>query len=185
MVRVLGSEILLDRRWLRVRAERLELPNGAIIDEFHLLESPDWAGVVALTARDELVLVEQYRHGLGRMSRELPAGLIDPGETPLDAARRELLEETGCIAARWTPLAVVSPEPSRSTHRAHLFLATGVEATGNPCPEPTEVLRVIRTPAAEVLAQLGSGYIEHAAHVAAVLLAARRGWGRASQRPPG
>lgn len=174
--RVLASRVLLEKKWLKLREERLELPNGHIIEEFHLVESPDWVGAVALTPEREILLVDQYRHGLGRTSRELPAGVIDPGETPLQAAQRELLEETGHTAGLWKPLVVFSPEPNRSTHRAHFFLAEEVVRTGAPQPEKSEVLEVVKQPLALVLQEIAEGKMDHAAHAAAILLAARAGW---------
>src|ERR1017187_3741244 len=92
---ILAQKTLLDRRWLKITEDRVELPNGTIIDEFHVLHSPNWAAVIAVTESDEILMVEQYRHGLGRTSLELPSGVIDPGERPLEAAKRELFEETG------------------------------------------------------------------------------------------
>ena len=63
--------------------------------EFYVIDAPDWVNVVALTDRDELLLIEQWRHGVDHATLEIPGGMVDPGETPLEAARRELLEETG------------------------------------------------------------------------------------------
>ena len=175
--KVLEKRRLLERRWLSITEERVELPNGAIIDDFHVLHAPDWAGVIAVTgtADDDIVLVEQYRHGLGRASLERPAGVIDADELPLAAAQRELREETGYQAAAWYPLAVVVPEPARSTHRAHFFVATGAEPTGPAQPEDSEVIAVRRIPLRSLLGQIEQGHMVHAAHIAAVLLAARRG----------
>lgn len=173
--RVLASEVLVDRPWLRVRQERIALPTGATIDEFHVVEAPTWVGVVALTAQGELVLVDQYRRGLGAVSRELPAGVIEPDETPLEAARRELLEETGYAAEEWIALSSVSPEPSRNTARAHLFVARGARRAAAQRLDADEVLAVHVAPVAEVLAELEGGGIQHGTHVGALLLAERRG----------
>lgn len=151
------------------------LPNGNVIDEFHRFETPNWVAVVALTACREVVLVEQYRHGLGQVSRELPAGVIDPGETPAEAARRELLEETGYAARELVPLFEVSPEPHRSTARAHFFVARDVKFAGPACPEPSEVIEVRLLPVEQLLADAAEGRIAHAAHVGALFAAERRG----------
>jgi len=173
--KVLASRVLLDRRWLRVREERVLLPNGTVIDEFHLLDSPSWAAVLAITDAGEIVLVEQYRHGVARLSRELPAGVIDAGETPLQAAQRELLEETGYEATRWLPLLEVSPETSRHTHRAHFFVALGAHPVAAARPESCEVLQVCLAPAAGIVEAALRGEIEHGLHVAALLAAERKG----------
>jgi 8-oxo-dGTP pyrophosphatase MutT (NUDIX family) len=172
---VLSSRLLVDRRWLRLHEQRVALPNGVVIDPFHLFETPDWVAVLAVTPKDELVLVQQYRHGLGQMSLELPAGVIDEGETPAVAAHRELLEETGYVADELVPMIVLSPEPHRSTHRAHFFLARGARFSGKSSPEPTEVLEVVTRPISSVVDDALNGRIDHAAHTAAILCAHLRG----------
>lgn len=177
--KVLEKKTLLERRWLTISEERVELPNGAVIDEFHVTRSPDWTGVLAVTgqggADDDVILVEQYRHGLGRESLELPAGVVDVGESPLAAAQRELGEETGYAAESWQPLVVVAPEPARATHRGHFFFATGAKAVGPARPEASEVIAVRRLPLRALMSEIESGHLVHAAHIAAVLLAAKRG----------
>lgn len=173
--RLLESRLLVDRPWLRIHLERHQLPTGAVLEEFHLLESRPWAAVVALDTEGRLVLVDQYRRGFGGVSRELPAGVIDPGESPLQAARRELLEETGHQAPAWTALPSLSPEPSRNTCRAHLFFARGARLVAPQRLDPTEDVAVRLVPVAEALTAAVQGAMPHATHVAALLLAERLG----------
>lgn len=172
---VKSSRTILDRRWLKVSEQCVQLPNGTTIDEFHLLHSPPWAAVIAVTPQHQLVLVEQYRHGLGRLSLELPSGVIDPGEQPLQAAQRELLEETGYHARHWKALTVLAPEPSRATHRAHFYFATDARAQRQAQPESSEVIEVRLVSVADVLDLIVQGTMVHAAHVGAILLAHYRG----------
>ena len=173
--KVLSRKTLLERPWLKVTEECVQLPNGTVIGEFHVLHSPPWAAVIALTPDRQMVLVEQYRHGLGRTSLELPSGVIDQGEQPLQAAQRELREETGYQSQEWESLVELAPEPSRSTHRAHFFIANGVQLLGCAQPEASEVLNVRLLPIDAVVDEVVRGRIDHAAHVGAILLAARRG----------
>ncbi len=172
---VLSQKTLLDRKWLRITEDSVRLPNGTVIDEFHVMHSPNWAAVIAVTENSQIVMVEQYRHGLGRTSLELPSGVVDPGERPLDAASRELLEETGYCAQRWESLIEVSPEPSRSTHRASFFVAYGAERVGDARLEASEIINVRLTDVDRLIDQVMRGQIDHAAHVGAILLAERRG----------
>lgn len=175
---ILSRKTLVDRRWLRVSEDRVLLPNGTVIEEFHLLHTPRWASAVAVTANRDVVMVEQYRHGLGHGSLELPSGVIDEGEEPLRAAQRELQEETGYVADQWHFLMEVSPEPSRSTARAFCFLALGAERRGQAQPEATEVIAVRLRKIEDLLGDVEHGRIDHGVHVAAILLAERRGYFR-------
>ena len=173
--RIIASRCLLERRWLTIHEQHVRLPTGAEIEEFHLIESPDWVAVLAMTPDEQVVLVEQYRHGARRSSLELPAGVIDAGETPAEAARRELAEETGFGFERLTPLSTVFPEPARHTNRAHFFLATGVEKRGEPRPDESEHLRVRLVTRRGLLDAIDSGALMHGAHVGAIMLAIHRG----------
>lgn len=177
--KVLDKKVLLERRWLTITEERVELPNGTVIDDFYVAHQPDWTAVLAVTGQggpgDDVILVEQHRHGLGRASLELPAGVIDPGESPMGAAQRELREETGYTAEAWQPLLALAPEPARATHRGHFFFASGAVRAGAAQPESSEVIEVRRMPLAALSSEIASGHMIHAAHIAAVLWAAKLG----------
>jgi len=172
---VLERRTLISRRWLTVYEDRVKLANGREMAEFHVLDSPTWAGVLCLTADDEIVLVRQYRHGIAGESLELPAGVIEPGEEPLAGAQRELREETGYLAESWQPIVSVATEPSRHTVRAHFFCALGATPSGVRALDESEDIDVVRVPRAEVLGLIDSGRIVHGIHIGAILLAARRG----------
>jgi 8-oxo-dGTP pyrophosphatase MutT (NUDIX family) len=174
--RVLASRRLLERRWLTIFEQRVALPTGVEIEEFHLIDAPDWVAVLALTEADEVLLVDQYRHGLGGVSRELPAGVIDEGESPLQTAQRELREETGHEAPHWHPLLCVATEPSRHTNRAHFFLARGAHRVAPPQGDVDEHIEVTSCPPQELLAAVETGRIVHGLHIAAILTAARQGY---------
>lgn len=91
--KVLHSEYLIKRPWLTARRDELELPDGRIIPEYYVLEYPDWVNVIAITKDGHFVMERQYRHALGCTCYELPCGVMEEGETPLEAAQRELAEE--------------------------------------------------------------------------------------------
>lgn len=174
--KVLQEATLLERKWLRVRQQRVQLASGGVIDEFHLIDAPSWTAVLALRDDGMVVLVEQYRHGLGGVTRELPAGVIDEGESPQEAAARELREETGHAADDWRPILSVQTEPVRHTSRAHFFFAKGARAVAAPTPMPDENIRVTLVPVATLLEDVDRGAMVHGMHIGAILLAARRGW---------
>lgn len=171
---VLDSKLLIDERWLQLREDRVRLGNGHQIDRFHVIHGPDWASVLCVTDASEVVLVRQYRHGIGALSLELPAGVIEPNETPEEAARRELIEETGYESDDWVSIQSVSTEPARHTTRAHFFCARGARPTKRPAPEDTEVLELVKVPLADLSRLATDGSIIHGVHVGAILVALQR-----------
>lgn len=172
---VLDSKVLVEERWLTLREERVRLANGHQIDRFHVIHSPHWASVLCVTNASEVVLVRQYRHGLGSASLELPAGVIEPGEPPEQAARRELLEETGFASDDWVSIHSVSTEPARHTTRAHFFCARNARSVRAPAPEESEVLEQVTVPLPELRRMALDGSIIHGMHVGAILAAFARG----------
>ena len=173
---VLSDTSLISQRWLEVREQRVRLANGHEIDRFHLIHGPHWASVLCLTAGQEVVLVRQYRHGFGGPSLELPAGVIEPLEDPMAAARRELREESGFEALEMVPLFSVAPEPARNSTRAHFFFARGATRVAAQALDHSEEMEVLLVPATELFELIDQGHIVHAAHIAAILSAWRRGW---------
>ena len=172
---VLERKTLISKQWLAVHEERVRLANGHEIGEFHLIEGPSWAAVLSITEADEVVLVRQYRHGIGGESLELPAGVLEPGESALAAAERELREETGYTSSRFVPLASFATEPSRHTVRAHFFCALDARASAPRSEDTTEDIEVVLVPRPELFSLIESGRISHGVHVGAILLAERRG----------
>ncbi|HEY6724204.1 MAG TPA: NUDIX hydrolase [Polyangiaceae bacterium] len=172
---VLESDYLVERPWLSLRRDRVLTGNGATIDEFHVLEVPTWACVCCIDEEGQLILIRQYRHGIGRVTLELPAGVIEASESPLDGARRELFEETGYTSDDWTALATFAPEPARHTHLAYCFVARRARCTSQQSLDEVEDLVVESFPVSDLMLLIGSGEITHAVHVAALLWAKQRG----------
>jgi 8-oxo-dGTP pyrophosphatase MutT (NUDIX family) len=171
----LASRTLLDRPpWLRLREDRVRLPTGAVLETYYILEYADWACVVPVTREGEVVMVEQWRHAIGRVSLEFPAGAVDGGEAPEDAARRELAEEAGVTAGALEPLARLATEPARHTNWAHVYLARDAEITREPAPDDSEDLVVRRVPIGALAGLVAEGEIVHGVHAAAAMLALAR-----------
>ena len=167
---VLGSAYLSRKPWLTLRRDRVRLPTGTVIEEYFVLEYPAWVNVVAVTSEDQVVLVRQYRHGLGRVGIELPAGVVDPGDpSPASAARRELLEETGYGGGAWRPLCVTSANTATHSNLTHSFLAVGVRPAAPPAPDATEDIRCMTVPVADVVRLVRDGEVVQALHLAPLL----------------
>lgn len=164
---VLQSEPLVNRgTWMNLRVERVQLPSGSIVPEWFVMEFPDWVNVIAITRDGLFVMEDQYRHALAQTGFELVAGVIDPGESPLEAAKRELREETGFGGGEWVHFMTVSPNPTNHTNLCHTFLAVGVERLSDQNLEATEDIHVdIFTPD-EVMELLNTGQIIQALHAA-------------------
>lgn len=113
-------------------------------------------------------MVQQWRFGSRALSLEVPAGVVHAGEPPLAAARRELLEETGCVAERWSSLGSVAPNPAVHDNRCHQFLAEGVRQVQDPTLDEGEDLRRLWLEEAEVVAAVREGRIDHALAVTAL-----------------
>ncbi len=140
--KILSSEYLVQRPWLTARRDVAELPDGRINHEYYVLEYPDWVNIIALTKDGKIVMERQYRHALGNTCYELPCGVIEAGETPLEAAKRELLEETGFAGGEWQEWMTLSPNPATCTNMAHSFLAFGVEKVSGQHLDATEDIDV-------------------------------------------
>ena len=130
--------------------------------DFTRLLCPDWVNVVAFTTDGELLLVEQFRHGIDASTLEVIGGVADPGEDPSTAGQRELLEETGFAPGTWMSLGSCLPNPAIQDNRCHFFLALECKPVAELDLDPSEELRVWAVPWPEAKALLKDGRIEHA-----------------------
>lgn len=163
----LASEYLYQDRWLTVRKDTVKLPGGPVIPSYYVLEYPDWISVVGITKNGELILVKQYRHGIGKVSYELCAGTCESEDSsPLESARREMLEETGYGGGCWQEWMVVSANPSTHTNLNYCYLATDLEQVAEQSLEDTEQLSVHLFSLEEVKELLAKNEIIQSLHAA-------------------
>lgn len=158
----LSSEYLIERPWLTARRDVVELPDGRINPEFYVLEYPSWVNIIARDREGMYIMVEQYRHGLGVVEMELCAGVVEEGETPLEAAKRELEEETGYTGGTWETGMVICGNPSVTNNLTYCFIARDVEQTAAQHLDAVEDLVVRRISEAELYELLVSDSMKQA-----------------------
>lgn len=152
--KTIASKYIWQRPWLTARCDTVQLPSGTIFDEFYVLEYPTWVNIIAITEQGDFVMVEQYRHGLQGVFTELVAGVVEPGENPLDAAKRELLEESGYGGGEWELLTTLCANPSCNTNLTYSFVARGVRRMSEQHLDATEDIEVKLMTRNEVLQML-------------------------------
>ena len=167
--KTLSTEYLIERPWLTARRDCVQLPDGRIMDEYYVLEYPDWVNIIAIDKKGNMILVRQYRHALGQTNFELVAGVLEQDENPLDAAKRELLEETGYSGGEWHELMQLSANSSTMTNITHCFVATGVEKISGQHLDDTEDLEVYTFTQSEVKEMIRQGEFMQALMVAPLL----------------
>lgn len=137
-------------------------PWGDAPANFYVVDLPDWVNVVALTEDDEVVMVRQYRHGTDSVTLEIPGGNVDEGESFLEAAKRELAEETGYVAQAWKQIGMVEPNPAIQSNRCATFLGLGARLELAPEPDEHEDLAVELVERADLRGLVESGQVTHA-----------------------
>jgi 8-oxo-dGTP pyrophosphatase MutT (NUDIX family) len=163
-----GKRRLIDTGIFGLDARMLTHPRSGRDLEFYILDVPDWCNVVPLDERGRVVMVRQRRHGIDAETLELPGGMVDPEDaSPLAAARRELLEETGYAADAWESTGVIAPNPAMQNNRCWSFLARGVKKVAEPRLDGGEDIEVVLVPYQEIPARVGRGEIEHSLVVVA------------------
>ncbi len=165
--KTLGTRRIAETPVFAVDVVSRRSPEGVDAD-FYVAAMPDWVNVVALTPDDELVLITQYRQGTDSITLEIPGGVVDEGESYLEAARRELREETGYEAAEWHEIGVVEPNPALQNNRCATLVALGARPTAETDFDEHEKIEITTVPMAEVSARVMSGEITHALVVAAL-----------------
>ena len=173
--KTLKSELVFEHPWYKLRRDHVQLPGGQQLDDYFVSVRPHVVLVFPVTPDRQVIFVRQYKHAAGQILLELPGGVVDEGETSvLEAARRELLEETGYASDTVEPLLEVFDNPTKDTNSLSFFLARDVRKIAEQHLDETENIEVVPVPLHEVEGLVLRGEIRVSGSVALCLLALRR-----------
>lgn len=170
--RVTATRSLVKDKWIDLRADDCLRSDGLEIKPYYVLDYPDWVQVIAIDADENLVVIRQYRHGIGKVTLEIPSGCIDAADSdPIAAAARELREETGYEAARLRHVGTITNNPANQTNRIYIVLAEGARRVAEQSLDESEEIAVELMPLAEARATALAGGFDHSAQIASLLIA--------------
>ena len=170
--RTLARRTLLSRPpWMEVGEERVGLPDGREVDGFLWVRTRDFVAIVAVTERDEVVLIRSYKHGPRTVSLAVPAGYIEESEDPLAAAKRELQEETGYTSSEWSSLGRYVVDGNYLVATEHIFVARAATKVAEPASGDLEEMEVVLVPLAEISGYVRRGEVVQLSSAAALAIA--------------
>lgn len=141
--KIVKQQYLEKNNWIQLRKDSCLTPKGKTVDSYYVMELQDVSCAVAITKEGKILLIKEYKHGVQKEILQLPCGYIDHDEEPLAAAKRELAEETGYTAKKWTALGSFTGSPGRLTHYYHFFLAEDCKKTEQQKLDESETLDVL------------------------------------------
>jgi len=162
--KLLSSTYIHKGPWATLRSDRCEMPGGHIVEDYYVLEYPNWVNAVAVTEDNKILMVNQYRHAAGIVSLEIPGGVIDPGESPEQGLRRELLEETGYQFDDFELLCTIYANPSTANNHTYCYLAKGGKKVQEQALDEQEELIVETYTINEIKQLLADNKIAQALH---------------------
>ena len=169
--RVISSKQILEvEPWFSIQQENIELPNGQFVNDYYTIEHREHVVIFAVNSANKAICLWQYKHGPRQVCLALPAGYIEEGELPIDAAKRELLEETGCKADVWSYLGSYTVDGNRGCGKANIFRAECVDKVVEPAPNDLEEFKIEWIDLELLKSYLLSGEVKNMSDVVAISL---------------
>jgi ADP-ribose pyrophosphatase len=165
------QELVFNHKWYKLRQDEVELPNGRIVDDYFVSVRPNVVVIFAVTPDDEVVMVKQYKHGVQEIIVELPGGVVDENENFEEAAKRELIEETGYSVDSLKLIASLYDNPTKDTNKINLYLGRNAIKTSEQDLDENEEIEVSTVKLSALKGKILSGEIRVSGSVAAILLA--------------
>lgn len=168
------SEELIKNKWICIKKDSVDLPNGSSIEDFYTVTIPDAAAIVAITRDGNIILKKEYKYATGEELIEVPAGMFEPFDTDgLETAKRELLEETGYISDEWVYFGDTIESSSKLTNRMHIYFANNCYRVSEQKLDKTEDIEVLVIPFLEAVGMVMKNEIKCNSSAHGILRAAR------------
>jgi len=169
---VLKNDLIYEASpWIKLSVQQVRLSSGKVVDSFHRVKMPEYAVVVARTSDGRMIMERQYKHGVGKVSLMLPGGLIERGEEPLAAAKRELVEETGYSSENWQSLGCFVANANYGCGKAHIFTAQNAIPVSEPNSGDLEDIEIVLMKPEDVLRAFCNGEVVILSAAAAIAMA--------------
>lgn len=172
--KVISEKDISPSPWFPLFVDKVQLPNGKIVDDYYLSHLGDVAMILSITKKKEIIFVKQYKHGVGEILLELPAGRIGRDRSAEQAAKDELEEEVGVVAKEFSEIGEVLPSPSKDRTRVHGFLTTDVEITKDQILDETEDIEIVLIPIKDIDKKIKGGVIKASDTIALLSIAKKK-----------
>jgi 8-oxo-dGTP pyrophosphatase MutT (NUDIX family) len=167
--KISSSKYLVKDKWLKLRADSCTMPDGNIIEPYYVFEYPAWVNILGITSDNNVILVKQYRHGIQEVVLELPCGCVeDNGESELEAAKRELLEETGYTSQNFFQTSIIYPNPANHNNKTYCFLATDLEKVSDISLDEGEDIETVLMPLDDFVKMFENNKFQQALHISCI-----------------